>query len=71
MTGKFVQIPCSRLCRSCGARTRPCRVETRLDACGKPAIPNRITKPCYKRGEGVDLKEADERNKRLAPFPKP
>jgi hypothetical protein len=44
-----------------------CFTKTTMFEGGKPAIPIRITKPCYKRGEGVDGKQSDERNKMLKP----
>jgi hypothetical protein len=33
--------------------------------------PSRVSKVCYKPGEDADAKESEERNKMLAPFPKP
>lgn len=49
-------------------RTRPrrgaefCFTKTVLFEMGKAYHPARVTKPCYKRGEGVDLQAARARN---------
>ena len=48
-----------------------CFTKTTMFEGGKPAIPPRISKPFYKRGEGVDSNESEERNKMVAPFPNP
>lgn len=29
----------------------------------------RVTRPCYKRGEGIDAEEVKDRSKMLAPLP--
>lgn len=42
-----------------------CFTKTVLFEMGRPYHPARVTKPCYKRGDGVDLKAAQERNARL------
>jgi hypothetical protein len=35
---------------------------------GKPFKPERVTHPCYKRGDGIDADDVNERNKLLAPL---
>jgi hypothetical protein len=42
-----------------------CFTKTVLFEMGKPYHPPRVIKPCYKRGDGVDLKETRERNASL------
>ncbi len=55
------------------ARTREsrgqqfCFTKTAFLESGKAFRPPRITHPCYKRGEGVDARDSNQRNKMLAP----
>jgi hypothetical protein len=51
--------------------TRFCFTKTMMFEKGQPLMPPRITAPCYKRGEGVDVRESEERNKMLTSLPKP
>ena len=46
---------------------RFCFSKTTLFEEGKALQPPRVTRPCYKRGDGVDSKQVRERNKMLAP----
>jgi hypothetical protein len=45
-----------------------CCVKTTLFENGKPFKPERVTHPCYKRGDGIDADDVNERNKLLAPL---
>ena len=44
-----------------------CVTKTTLFEKGKWLSPQRVTRPCYKRGDGVDAKEIKDRNKLLGP----
>lgn len=46
---------------------RFCFSETTLFEAGKAFRPPRVTRPCYKRGDGVDSAEVRDRNKMLTP----
>jgi hypothetical protein len=50
---------------------RFCFTKTTMIEATEAFRPPRITKPCYRSDEGEEHKDAEERNKMLAPFPKP
>ncbi len=46
-----------------------CVTKTTMFENGKPFNPPRVTHPCYKRGDGIDTKDAAFRKNMLAPLP--
>jgi hypothetical protein len=50
---------------------RFCFTKTTMVEATEAFRPPRVTRPCYRSDEGEEHQEAEERNKMLAPFPKP